>query len=97
VTDYIDAHLGEEITLGRLSDLARLSSFHFAHLFKQSTGVSPHQFILQRRIAKAKQLIEEDRLPLAQISQMLGFASQAHFTTVFHKLVGVPPRVYRNR
>jgi AraC-like DNA-binding protein len=96
VIDYINAHLGEEISLRQLSELAQMSQFHFGHLFKQSTGLAPHQFILRQRISRAKELILDDRLSLAEISQMLGFASQAHFTTVFRKLVGVTPRAYRN-
>jgi AraC family transcriptional regulator len=97
VVDYIEAHLGEEVTLRQLAELAHMSKYYFGHLFKQSTGLSPHQFFLRQRIAKAKSLLVDDRLSLVEISHSVGFASQTHFTTVFRKLVGTTPLAYRNR
>jgi AraC-like DNA-binding protein len=97
VMDFIEEHLGEEIRLSQLADLAQMSLYHFGHLFKQSTGLPPHQFCLQRRIVRAKKLLADSRLSITEISQALGFASQAHFTTAFRKLVGITPHAYRNR
>src|SRR5439155_150016 len=71
VVDYIEAHLGKEITLRQLAELAQMSQYHFGHSFKQSTGLSPHQFVLHRRIAKAKTLLVDD-LSLGEISRTLG-------------------------
>jgi AraC-like DNA-binding protein len=97
VTEYMEAHLEEQISLRQLADLAQMSPYYFGHLFKQTTGLSPHQFFLRRRIQKAKYMLARGHSPLSQISQALGFASQAHFTTTFRKLVGITPFTYRNK
>src|SRR5262249_37676487 len=76
VVDYIETHLSDDVSLRQLADLAQMSQFRFGHLFKQSTGLSPHQYLLRRRIAKAKSLLVGGNLTLADISLMLGFASQ---------------------
>jgi AraC family transcriptional regulator len=95
VLDYMQAHLGDEISLRHLADLVRLSPHHFAALFKQSTGSAPYQYLLRQRIAHARHLLVENHLSLAEISYRLGFPSQAHFTTMFRKLVGTTPGAYR--
>jgi AraC family transcriptional regulator len=95
VLDYIEEHLGNDASLAELARLTQLSPDHFAHMFKQSTGVSPHQYFLRRRVAEAKKLLTDRQLSLVEISATLGFASQPHFTTVFRKLVGVTPGTYR--
>jgi len=96
VVDYIQKHLGDKVSLRQLADIAEMSQFHFGHLFKQSTGLSPYQFVVRQRIAKAKDLLVDSNLPLAHISYTLGFASQTHFTTVFRELEGTTPLAYRN-
>ena len=65
--------------------------------FKESTGLSPHQFILRRRVERALQMLKEKRTNLADIAYDLGFSSQGHFTTVFSKIVGVSPSSYREQ
>jgi AraC family transcriptional regulator len=95
LVEYIDQHLDQDVSLQQLAALAQMSNSHLAHVFKQSTGLAPHQFVLRQRIEKAKQLLLEDRLSLAEISLTLGFASQAHFTTIFRKFVGFTPMAYR--
>src|SRR5260370_194375 len=97
VTEYMEAHLEDQISLRQLADLAQMSPYHFGHLFKQTTGLSPHQFFLRRRIQKAKYMLARGHSPLSEISHALGFASQAHFTTTFRKLVGITPFSYRNK
>jgi AraC family transcriptional regulator len=95
VADYIQANLHEGLSLRLLAELTQLSSFHFAHVFKQSTGLAPHRYVLTQRIALAKTLLENTRLPLAEIAFRVGFASQAHLTVMFRKIVGCTPGSYR--
>jgi AraC family transcriptional regulator len=95
VLDYMHAHLGEELSLHQLAAVVQLSPHHFAQRFKQSTGVAPYQYVLRQRLATARQWLAETPLSLAEISYRLGFASQAHFTTIFRKHVGATPGAYR--
>ena len=95
VLDQIEAHLGESITQCRLAGIAQLSTDHFARLFRHSTGLPPHRFVLQRRIARARELVSDRRLSLAEIGYELGFPSQAHFTSMFRRIVGTTPGAYR--
>ena len=93
--DYIGAHLDEDLSLDKLAELVQMSPYHFARLFKQSTGLTPHQYVLGERIWMAKGMLADGRLSITEISRQLGFASRAHFTTVFRKRIGTPPREYR--
>jgi AraC family transcriptional regulator len=95
VLDYMHTHLGEDLSLRQLADVVQLSPHHFAALFKRSAGCAPHQYLLRRRIATAQRLLAAGHLSLAEISCRLGFATQAHFTTMFRKLVGTTPGAYR--
>jgi AraC-like DNA-binding protein len=95
VTDYFSAHLADDIQLQTASDLVRLSRSHFSRAFKNSTGLAPHQWLLQARIARAKQLMLETDLPLAQIAIGTGFADQAHFTRTFGRAAGQSPRAWQ--
>ena len=96
VIEYIDGHLGREVSLDDLAAVARLSPYHFARLFKNSTGLPPHQFVIARRVERAKELLREGaRLPLAEIAAEVGFADQSHFTRHFKRLVGVTPRQFQ--
>ena len=91
VTDYLAAHLAEDIPLQILSDLVKLSRSYFSRAFKVSTGFAPHQWLLQARITKAKQLLLETDRPLAQIAIDVGFADQAHFTRTLRREAGESP------
>jgi AraC family transcriptional regulator len=95
VTEYMKSHLHERISVRGLAQVARMSPYHFGRLFKQSTNLSPHQYLLELRIRRAKELLEDRGLSLAEISSQLGFASRSHFTTVFRKRVGTPPKEFR--
>ena len=85
VLEHIEAHLGESIPQRRLAGIAQLSMDHFARLFRHSTGLPPHRYVLQRRIARARELVSDRRLSLAEIGYDLGFPSQAHFTSMFRR------------
>jgi len=95
VSEYLTAHLGEDVELHALSDLVNLSRSYFSRSFKISTGLAPHQWLLQARVAKAKQLMLEGDSPLAQIAIDVGFADQAHFTRTFGRAVGESPGTWR--
>jgi AraC family transcriptional regulator len=97
VVEYIRAHLDARLTLGHLAGVARLSPCHFARLFKNSTGLPPHQYVIARRVERAKDLLRgEGRLPLAEVAAEVGFCSQSHLTRHFKRLVGVTPRRFRS-
>lgn len=96
VLEYVEANLGREIHLNELAETAGLSAFHFAKLFKQSTGASPHQYILQQRLDRAKELLRNPAISLSGISLEAGFADQSHFTNVFRRFVGVTPSRFRS-
>ena len=95
VTEFIEAHLGEGLTIEALASEACLSPFHFARAFKAATGTAPHRYLTDRRIGRARALIAEGRLPLAEIAEQCGFSSQPHFTRWFKRIVGITPGAYR--
>ena len=94
---YVDRRLDQTIDLKALAAEARLSAFHFARAFKQSQGVTPHHFILQRRLEKARHLLEQGQLSLAEIATTVGFADQSHFSRRFREHVGISPGEFRRR
>jgi AraC family transcriptional regulator len=95
VTEYLAEHLADDVQLQTVSDLVNLSRSYFSRAFKSSTGLAPHQWLLQARIAKAKQLLLDTQLPLAQIAVEIGFADQAHFTRTFRRAVGQSPGAWQ--
>jgi AraC family transcriptional regulator len=95
VAEYIDTHLDNGLSLEQMAQLTGYSAFHFARLFKTATGRSPHQYVIERRVARAQELLRHSKLPKADIAYEVGFSSQSHFVTAFKKAVGVTPGVYR--
>ena len=95
VLDYIDAHLGCEIKLANLAQLVDISQFHFGRLFKQSLGLSPHKYLLQQRVERAKQLLKQTDQSIADIALDCGFNSHSHLSGQFRRLTGMTPRAYR--
>jgi AraC family transcriptional regulator len=92
VVDYIQAHLDQDLSLKELAALVQLSPHYFAQLFKQSTGVSPHQYVIQRRVERAKELLKQTQFTLAEVARVVGFADQSHFHRHFKRLVGTTPK-----
>ena len=95
VLEYIEANLHRNPPLSELCALAHMSAFHFARLFKQSTGVPPHRFVVRRRIEHAKALLASDGAPIALVARSVGFRTPGHFTTVFRRTTGMTPGAYR--
>jgi AraC-like DNA-binding protein/PAS domain-containing protein len=95
VHEYIEAHLEESVDLETLAAAAGLSVFHFARAFKQSEGVTPHSYLLQRRIERAQELLTGTNLSLAEIALGTGFSDQSHFARHFRERVGVAPSAFR--
>ena len=92
VVDYVDAHLHEPLDLLALADAAGLSVRHFARAFKEELGVTPHRWLMARRLDRATQLLKKNDMPLVQIAEACGFAGQSHFTKVFRQLMGESPK-----
>lgn len=95
VIDFIEAHLHESIGLDDLARAAGLSSNHFLRVFKLATGETPYHFLRARRLERARQLLAEDAMPLAELALECGFANQAHFTAAFSRELGISPGRYR--
>jgi AraC family transcriptional regulator len=95
VAEFVDAQLHQPITLADMAAAAGLSRMHFAAQFRVATGLRAHEYLLKRRVERAQRLLKETREPLAQIALSVGFKRQAHFTTVFRRLVGDTPYQWR--
>jgi AraC family transcriptional regulator len=94
--EYIEEHLDSELTLDAIAAVAHLSPYHFARQFKTSTGLPPHQYVITRRVERAKRLLRDSRnLTLAQVAARSGFWDQGHFTRHFKRQVGVTPKRFR--
>lgn len=96
IFEYIDAHLGQDITLADLARLLDMSQFHFSHLFKQSVGLSPYQYLLQQRVERAKLLLKQSDLLIVDIALECGFSSHSHLTKQFRKQTRMTPKAYRS-
>ena len=97
VTEYIQEHLDQHLTLAQLGAVVFMSPYHFARLFQHSTGLPPHRFVVRARIDHAATLLAAPDLSISQISRVVGFRSPSHFATVFHRIKGVTPSEYRAR
>ncbi|MBW4605623.1 MAG: AraC family transcriptional regulator [Calothrix sp. FI2-JRJ7] len=95
VTDYINDNLTTEIKLSDLSGLVGISQFHFSRLFKQSMGVTPHQYLIAQRIERAKFLLKNSKLSVTEIAFSCGFNSHSHLGKYFRQLTGMAPNNYR--
>jgi AraC family transcriptional regulator len=92
VEEYVKQHLSQDLKLIELSAIAQLSPYHFLRLFKQRMGITPHQYILQQRIEKAKQLLQHSKRSIADIAVRTGFSDQSHLTKCFKRKFGVTPK-----
>jgi AraC family transcriptional regulator len=95
VTEFIDDNLTRALPLSELSAEAHMSQYHFARLFKESTGLPPHRFVVRRRIERACALLLDGQRSIDAIARAVGFRTRSHFSMVFHRQTGSPPTVYR--
>ncbi|MGL4619178.1 helix-turn-helix domain-containing protein [Chroococcidiopsis sp.] len=95
VLDYIHEHLHQDIKLADLADLLGISQFYLSHLFKQSLGTSPYQYLLGQRIERAKQLLKQTDRSITEIALMCGFHSHSRLSEQFRQLTGMTPRAFR--
>lgn len=94
--EYIHANLSEDVHLEDIAGAAGLSTFHFARVFRKTTGMAPHRYLIQARVRKVKELLRESELCLAVIANEVGFSDQSHMSKVFRCFTGVTPRTFRN-
>lgn len=97
VLGYIEANLHRQMTLAELADVAGLSVFHFARLFKQKMGMTPLAYLANKRVEIAKTAMRSSGATLAQVALDCGFASQSHFSTCFKAVTGITPGQYRKQ
>jgi transcriptional regulator of acetoin/glycerol metabolism len=95
VREYVEGHLAERLSVERLAAIAGLSVYHFARAFKKSQGMTPHDYLLDRRIVRARALLDETDTALSEVALVSGFADQSHFARHFRERVGIPPSAYR--
>jgi AraC family transcriptional regulator len=95
VTEFVDAHIDEQLTLAALAQTVSLSQYHFARRFREATGTSPHRFVTERRVERAERLLTSSTLPISIVANLCGFADQSHLTRVFQQRFGTTPRAVR--
>jgi AraC family transcriptional regulator len=96
VLDFIDQNIDGRLTLPKLAEVARLSLFAFVRSFKSSTGLPPHRYILRKRIERAKVLLSDAALSIADVALRCGFGDQSAFTTTFRRITNQTPSAYRD-
>jgi AraC-like DNA-binding protein len=95
VRAYVDAHLEGAIDLRTLSGIAGLSTWHFARAFKKCLGMTPHTYLMRRRLEHAQHLLTQSAIPVAEIAVLSGFCDQSHLCRAFRQHVGVSPLAFR--
>lgn len=94
--EYINENLEQDLKLSEIAAVVGMSQYHFVRMFKQSIGLPPHRYLVERRLEKAKRLLAETNLPIAEIAYCVGFANQSSFTKVFRKHTATTPKAYRD-
>ena len=95
VLAFIDDRIDASISLDDLANAAGLSRFHFVRCFRQSTGMTPHRYVLERRVVRARELLCGTRMPITEIALHCGFASASHLAAQFRRFTGTAPSEYR--
>ena len=93
--DFIEARLDKTVSLADMASSAGLTRMHFAAQFRAATGLRPHEYLLRRRVERAQEMLIGSGMSLVDVARSVGFQTQAHFTSVFKRYAGHPPRVWR--
>ena len=93
--DYIYTHLDQDLSLEQIAEVINISPTYFASLFKRATGISPHQYVIQQRVERAKIMLAKTDLLIADIALQVGFSSQSHLTQQFKRFTGITPKQVR--
>ncbi|MFL9449589.1 helix-turn-helix domain-containing protein [Tolypothrix bouteillei VB521301_2] len=93
--DYINENLGEDLSLKKIAAELNMSQYYFCRLFKQSTGMAPHQYLIQQRVERAKQLLKHTKQTVTDVAIECGFANQSHLAKHFRQYTGVTPKGFR--
>jgi AraC-like DNA-binding protein len=94
--EFMSDNCGRELSLAEIAGAAFLSEFHFARLFKKITGATPHAYLASLRIERARRLLAESDLPIADVGAEVGYTSQSHFTKIFREATGMTPKAFRD-
>jgi len=97
VIEHINDCLSDDLSLASLAELARVGIEQFIRLFKDETGLTPHQYVLRRRIERAQTLLAHQRVPLTEVALQVGFSDYSHFSKMFARITGINPKMYRDR
>ena len=92
---YIEGNLRNDLTLSAIADSVVLSPGHFAHAFREATGVAPHRYVVERRVERAKELLRQSDMPITEIADRVGCSSHSHLSVLFHRITGLTPRQFR--
>jgi AraC family transcriptional regulator len=95
VIDYVEANIDQDLRLPALAEIAAMSLYEFARRFTRTIGVSPHAYVVSRRVARARAMLSRPDNSLAHVALACGFSSQSHLTTAFRHRLGVTPHAYR--
>ncbi|KAM3092049.1 helix-turn-helix domain-containing protein [Phormidesmis sp. 146-12] len=96
VTDYINDYLERELSLNELAAIAQLSQHYFCRAFKQATGLSPHRYLIQQRVERAKHLLRQGEMTIGEVAIACGFTHQSHLHRHFKRLTGATPKIWLN-
>ncbi len=94
-TNYIQTHLDRDLSLVEIAGVVNISPTYFASVFKRVMGISPHQYVIQQRVERAKLMLSKTDLAIADIALEVGFSSQSHLTQQFKRLTGMTPKQVR--
>jgi AraC family transcriptional regulator len=97
VVELVRTTIEGEVTLDQLAESAGLSTAHFSHTFRRSTGQSPHQFVLRQKVERAKEMLRTSEMRVLDVAVACGFKTQQHFARVFRRICGMSPTGYRQQ
>jgi AraC family transcriptional regulator len=96
VADFVESRLDGDLSLGELAGLLGMDVFGFSRAFKAATGCSPHRYVVEARIARAKSLLRDGTLSISEVAMRTGFATPSHFSSTFRRLTGNTPRGWQS-